>query len=68
MSSTPLKVFNKGVYNDGTYKRDYYANSSTNKTVANYSINTYEINVIDYVNYLNPVKIKTLPKSKGKVA
>lgn len=66
--STPLKVLNKGIYNSETFKRDYYANSSANKTVANYSINTYEVNVDDYVNYLKPVRIKTLPKSRGKVA
>lgn len=66
--STPLKVFNKGIYNADTFKRDYYSNSSTNKTIANYSIKTYEVNVDDYIDYVNPPKIKTLPKNKGKVA
>lgn len=67
-ASTPPKVFNKGIYNAGTFKRDYYSNSSTNKTVANYIVNTYEVNVQDYIDYVNPPKIKTLPKSKGKAA
>lgn len=67
-ASTPPKVFNKSIYNAGTFKRDYYSNSSTNKTVANYIINTYEVNVQDYIDYVNPPKIKTLPKSKGKAA
>jgi len=66
--STPLKVLNKGIYNPDTFKRDYYANSSTNKTVANYSINTYEVNIDEYVSYLNPIKIKAIPKSRSKVA